>query len=249
VRYNTDGSLDPAFGTFGRVSTDFGTAAPSYAHGVALQPDGKIVAAGVEVVGGVGYVAVTRYLPNGTLDISFGTNGKVISQLGLTYDEANAVTVLSNGKIVVAGTSCQGTFARYAVVRYNPDGSPDGSYGIGGKIIVSFDDAGDLASAVALDQIGRVVLAGGANNLFGVARLTSEPFLKFTSITPTNGGQMLLQGLGMPATNHTLYASPNLTPGSFSTLAPITTDAGGFWQYLDPTAAVARNRSYRFSFP
>lgn len=249
VRYNTDGSLDPTFGTFGRVSTDFGSAAPSYAHGVALQPDGKIVAAGVMVVGGVGYIAVTRYLSNGTLDVSFGTNGKVVAQLGLTYDEANAVTVLPNGKIVVAGTSWQGSFARNAVVRLNPDGSFDSSYGVGGKVIVSFNDAGDFALGVAVDQVGRVVLAGGANNLFAVARLTSEPFLKFTSITPTNGGQMLLQGLGMPATNHTLYASPNLAPGSFSTLAPITTDAGGFWQYLDTTAAGVRNRSYRFSFP
>lgn len=249
VRYNTDGSLDPTFGTFGRVSTDFGSAAPSYVHGVALQPDGRIVAAGVMVVSGVGYMALTRYLPNGTLDSSFGTNGKVIAQLGLTYDEANAVTVLPNGKIIVAGTSWQGNFAREAVVRLNPDGSFDSSYGVGGKVIVSFDDAGDFGSGVAVDQIGRVVLAGTANNLFSVARLTSEPFLKFTSITSTNGGQMLLQGLGMPATNHTLYASPNLAPGSFSTLAPITTDAAGFWQYLDTTAAGVNHRSYRFSFP
>jgi uncharacterized delta-60 repeat protein len=249
VRFNTDGSLDPTFGTFGRVSTDFGSAAPSYAHGVALQPDGKIVAAGVVVVGGVGYVAVTRYMLNGTLDVSFGTNGKVVAQLGLTYDEANAVTVLPNGKIIAAGESWQGTFHRDAVVRLNPDGSFDSTYGVGGKVIVSFDDAGDSASAVALDQIGRVVLAGGANNLFGVARLTSEPFLKFTSITPTNGGQMLLQGLGVPSTNHSLYASPDLSPGSFNALAPITTDAGGFWQYLDTSAAGVSRRSYRFSFP
>jgi uncharacterized delta-60 repeat protein len=249
VRYNTDGSLDPTFGTFGRVSTDFGSAAPSYAHGVALQPDGKIVAAGVILVGGAGYVAVTRYLPSGTLDMSFGTNGKVVAQLGLTYDDANAVTVLPNGKIVVAGVSWQGNFSRDAVVRLNPDGSFDSSYGVGGKVIVSFDDAGDFARAVTVDQIGRVLLAGGANNLFSVARLTSEPFLKFTSITRTNGGQMLLQGLGLPNASHTLYASPNLAPGSFNTLAPVTTDAGGFWQYLDTSAAGVNRRSYRFSFP
>jgi uncharacterized delta-60 repeat protein len=249
VRYNSDGSLDPAFGAFGRVSTDFGSGNPSYAVGLALQPDGKLVAAGRVVIGGIGYFALTRYLPSGTLDASFGTGGKVTTQLGLSFDEAEAVAVMPNGKIVATGASWQGAFARDAVVRYNPDGSLDGSYGIGGKVIVSFDDAYDNAWAVAVDQIGRVVLAGDANNLFGVARLTSEPFLKFTSITPTNGGQMLLQGLGVPGTNHTLYASPNLAPGSFSTLAPITTDAGGFWQYLDTSAAGISRRSYRFSFP
>ena len=249
VRYNTDGSLDPAFGLSGRVSTDFGSGSPSYAVGLALQADGKLVAAGRVVVGGVGYFALTRYLPNGTLDAAFGTGGKVSTQLGLSFDEAQAIAVMPNGKIIAAGTSWQGTFARYAVVRYEPDGSLDSSYGVGGKVIVSFDDAGDLASAVALDPIGRVVIAGSANNLVGAARLTSEPFLKFTSITPTNGGQMLLQGLGVPEANHTLYASPNLAPGSFRTLAPVTTDAGGFWQYLDTSAAGVGSGSYRFSFP
>jgi hypothetical protein len=81
----------------------------------------------------------------------------------------------------------------------------------------------------------------------GIGRLAID----ITPNTPsrTNGGQMLLQGLGVPNTNHTLYASPNLSPGSFTTLAPLTTDAGGFWQYLDTSAAGVSRRSYRFSFP
>jgi len=157
--------------------------------------------------------------------------------------------VLPNGKIVVAGLSWQGSFDQYAVLRYNPDGSLDNSYGVGGKMIVSFEDGSDIGTAIALDQIGRAVVVGDAYDLFGVARLASEPFLKITSINQLTNGQVMLQGLGVPDGNHTLRASPNLSAGSFSPLDSVTPDAGGFWQYQDTTAVGLNSRFYRLSYP
>jgi len=249
VRFNSDGSLDNSFGSFGRVSTAFGAGNPAYAYCLAIQPDGKVLAAGVATVGGVGQVALCRYTTNGVLDTSFGAGGQVTTQVGLSYDQANAVAVLPNGKIVVAGISWQGSFSQYALVRYNPGGSLDSSYGIGGKVVVSFEDGYDQANALALDQIGRAVVAGNANDLFGVARLASEPYWEITSINHLADGQVVLQGLGVPETNHTLRASPHLAPGSFSTLDSVLTDAGGFWQYQDTNAVGLSSRFYRLSYP
>jgi uncharacterized delta-60 repeat protein len=250
VRYNADGTLDNSFGSLGRVVTGFGGGVAAFGLAMAIQPDGRILVAGGGNSNGVDYVALARYATNGVLDTTFGAAGWVVTQTGLVYDYAASLAVKSDGKIIVAGASQQGANYDYAVLRYTPNGSLDTSYGVGGKVLVSFGDGGnDLGNAVALDQIGRAVVAGGANNLFGVARLTSEAFLKITSINPATNGSVMLQGLGVPAAIHTLRASPDLTPGSFSPWSSVTTDAGGFWQYQDTNTAGVSRRSYRLSFP
>ena len=215
-----------------------------------LQPDGRIIVGGVLATNGSDYVALARYQTNGVLDPSFGPGGEVITQIGLVNDYAASLALAPNGKILVGGASQQGANYDYAVVRYNIDGSLDTGFGIGGKMVVSFGDGGsDLGNAMVLDQIGRPVVVGNANNLFGVLRLTSEPFLKITSINILTNGQALLAGLGVPVTNNTLLASPNLAPHSFNLLAPVATDAGGFWQYKDSTAAGLPMQFYRLSYP
>jgi len=156
---------------------------------------------------------------------------------------------MPNGKIVVSALSSQGVFAKYAAARFNPDGSLDASYGIGGKVLLDFEDGYDSATALALDQIGRAVLVGSANGLFGVARLASEPYLKITSIDAPIGGPVTLLGVGIPLANHTLLTSPNLVPGTFSPLDSVTTDAGGLWEYQDITTAGANTRFYRLTYP
>jgi uncharacterized delta-60 repeat protein len=248
LRFRPDGSLDTSFGSFGRVTSDFGTGHSSFGNALALQPDGKIILAGRVMLGSLGAVALARYNSDGTLDPSFGTGGKLITQVGIVYDYANSVAVMPDGKILVAGPSRQGNEDKYAILRYLPNGSLDSSYGIEGKMLVSFADGNDIANAVAIDQIGRAVVAGSAGSIFGIARLSSEPFLKITSISQTNNGQMMLRGLGAADANHTLLASPTVAPANFSPLAPITPDAGGFWQYLDSSAGVDK-RFYRLSLP
>jgi uncharacterized delta-60 repeat protein len=248
VRFTTAGALDNSFGTFGRVSTDFGPGNLTYAYGLAFQPDRKILVAGALSSGSVNYLALARYQSNGLLDPSFGSGGKVTTQVGLTYDQAKAVAVQPDSRIVVAGLSYQGGQAAFAVVRYDTNGVLDPSFGIGGKVIVSFQDGGDTASAVALDQIGRAVVGGYAAGLYGIARLQSEPFLKITSLNRLGNGHAVVRGLGVPLAGHTLHSSTDLGQ-AMSVLDAVTPDAGGFWQYDDAGAVSFDSRFYRLSFP
>src|SRR5262249_39979668 len=101
--YNADGSLDTTgFGTNGFVDTDFGTIRDA-AMAPAIQADGKILAVGF--TGGTAFdFAVARYNTDGSLDTTgFGTGGKVVTDFGTNDDEARAVAIQADGKIVVAG--------------------------------------------------------------------------------------------------------------------------------------------------
>jgi uncharacterized delta-60 repeat protein len=137
------GDLDATFGTGGKVTTDL--ASSDAALGVAVQSDGKIVAAGNTCAcstGGSGAFAVVRYNADGTLDTSFGGGGKVSSDFTAGTDAASAVILQTDGKVVAAGFSNYGPHAeRYkaALARYEADGSLDGSFGSGGKVSASLD--------------------------------------------------------------------------------------------------------------
>src|SRR6266536_6144139 len=120
ARYNADGSLDPSFGSGGKVTTDFGGF--DLALGVALQSDGKIVAAGQ---GGSSFdFALARYNADGSLDTSFGSGGKVTTDFGV-FDAATAVAIQRDGKIVATGSTFSSGFQQFALARYNADGSLD----------------------------------------------------------------------------------------------------------------------------
>jgi len=164
ARYNTDGSLDNAFGTGGKVTTDVTVSSENYAHDVAMasQSNGKIVVAGT-IRGTVDDAdfALARYNADGSLDTAFGSNGKVTTDFGSTSDHAWSVAVQTDGKIVVAGYSDQGdTDYDFALVRYHTDGSPDDTFGTGGKVTTDFGFSYDRAVAVAVDPDGKIVVAG-----------------------------------------------------------------------------------------
>ncbi len=161
------GDLDPTFGTGGRVTTDFGEA--ESANAVAVQPDGRVVVAGVAGPGGgasvFGDICVVRYKSDGTLDAGFGSGGKVLTDFGGTADSASAVLIQADGKIVVVGGAYSSGPARsdFALVRYNADGTPDNTFGTNGKVTPVFSAGRSAAAyAVAVQADGRLVVAGGA---------------------------------------------------------------------------------------
>jgi uncharacterized delta-60 repeat protein len=117
VRYNSDGSLDGTFDTDGKQTTPIGSSGAAYS--VVLQSDGKIVATGNAVIGGWDKFAIVRYNPDGSLDSSFGTAGKRTTAIGSRSDIAKSVVVQSDGNIVAAGYSDNGTNYDFAVVRYS----------------------------------------------------------------------------------------------------------------------------------
>src|SRR3569832_17270 len=94
------GALDLSFNGVGYVLTAVTT--NSYANAVAIQNDGKIVVGGS--TSGASF-ALVRYKSNGLLDSTFGTNGKVTTTIGSGGGNCNALVILSNGKILAAGTT------------------------------------------------------------------------------------------------------------------------------------------------
>ncbi|OFZ67241.1 MAG: hypothetical protein A2V79_12495 [Betaproteobacteria bacterium RBG_16_56_24] len=163
LRYNPDGSLDTTFNNTGKVLTAVGPISDD-AYAIALQTDGKIVVAG-SINNGVDFdVALVRYNSNGSMDTAFNTTGKVITAVGTNNDFATAVAVQPDGKIVVAGSSWNGSDNDFALLRYNPDGSLDTAFNTTGKIITAVGTGYDYAYAVALLPDGKILVAGPSSN-------------------------------------------------------------------------------------
>ncbi len=98
----------------------------------------------------------------GDLDLTFSGDGKLTDFLSRGDDSARGVAIQPDGKIVVAGTSWTGQVrgSDFAVVRYNTDGSLDTTFGTGGKVTTDFNSSYDFANAVAIQQDGKIVVAG-----------------------------------------------------------------------------------------
>ncbi len=162
VRYNINGSLDNSFGTGGMVSTNFGN--NGFAYAVAIQSDGKIVAAGSDNNSLTSNFALARYNTDGSPDASFGTGGKVVTSFGNEFGFAYDVAIQPDGKIIAAGYSRTGTNLGFALVRYNPDGSLDASFGAGGKVVTIFGNGNSIPkNTVAIQSDGKIVVVGSSN--------------------------------------------------------------------------------------
>ena len=167
ARYNDDGSLDTSFGAGGKVTTDFAST-DDIPYTVAVQADGKIVLAGITDSGNASNFGLVRYNVDGSLDASFGSGGKVVTDFGANFEAGNSVTIQADGKIVVAGFSFLGSFnVDFALARYNSDGSLDTSFGTGGRVITAFGSNNESAVSVVIQSDGKIVLAGSTNS--GVA--------------------------------------------------------------------------------
>ena len=178
----TAGTLDPTFHGTGIVLP----AMSGRFRGVAVQPDGRIVAAGTEfVAAGTWRWTVQRFLDDGSADASFGSAG-VVSLFGASNaDEANQLVLDGAGRILVVGTSVHLSHMDVTVVRLNPDGTLDGTFGAGGvtRVHGGFKNTGSSwGRALALDGSGRIVVAGltsGKRDLDMVlARLTANGALE-----------------------------------------------------------------------
>lgn len=200
VRYGTEGLLDPSFGTGGVVTTTFPGSDSSIALAVALQPDGKLLAAGAVTSGALSDFGLARYDADGALDPSFGSGGLVTTDFASGSDQARHLVVQSDGRIVAAGFARTGTAfgpGDFALARYAADGTLDASFGTGGRVTTSF--GGDAAAfALVLQPDGKLVAAGEAVDDFALARYDA------------NGG--LDPGFGSGGTVTTAF--PGATPGS-----------------------------------
>ena len=157
ARYNRNGTLDTSFGGDGKVVTNFSTIADDFANSVAVQADGKIVAAGHSS----DRFALARYNSDGELDVTFSGDGKMTTNFSSAFDDALGVAVRANGKIVAAGHAGSDKFA---LARYNPNGTLDATFSGNGKVTTNFSPVSDLATAVAIQANGKIVAAGTAGS-------------------------------------------------------------------------------------
>jgi uncharacterized delta-60 repeat protein len=183
ARYDTTGSLDPSFGSDGEVTTDFG-GGQNAAYAVTLDEADRSTAAGYACTLGACDFAVARYNADGSPDTTFDGDGMTTTEIAGRGDYPTAMTLDDASRIIVAGyASTPGT--DFALVRYGPDGGLDPSFGIGGKVITDFAGFPDSPAGVAVDEAGRIVVAGKTSVVAGmddgiVARYTPAGSLDTT---------------------------------------------------------------------
>ena len=133
------------------------------AFAVTLQPDGKIVAAGNAYNVSNNDIALARYNTDGTLDTDFGTSGKVLTGFDESWDNARAMAVQEDGKIVLVGEVCKDGTYDFGVARYNADGTPDTTFSGDGKLTTDFAGGNDYGYGVGIEPDGKIVVAGRAS--------------------------------------------------------------------------------------
>ena len=181
IRYNIDGDVDLSFGNNGQVIEQINPGTEDRFSTMALQADGKILVAGSTKIypnTGKSDVVVMRFDSTGKIDSSFATNGfSVVSYLDTTdsYDQAFALLIRSNGKIIVAGQSSGPSPFGYVksydtYIQFDVNGKIDSSFGINGKVM-TFTNNSDLS--VALQNDGKLI-AGGKYTL-----IYPSPYISF----------------------------------------------------------------------
>lgn len=185
-RYNSDGSLDSTFDGDGIAITSFDAVFGSSARDVLIQPNGKILAAGVRFVTNGVEAVLARYNDDGSRDTLFDGDGRVItatSQLRIA-----AIALQSDGKILAVGDSSDGAVLRITVLRYKLDGTLDNTFGNGGIVTTPIGTLGGNGNAIAVQPDGNIVVGGLANfDLEGSTFLSDFALVRYGEPNP-NGG-------------------------------------------------------------
>ena len=157
------GDLDPTFGDGGRIPPPGGSQNNAWATGIAVQPDQRIVVLGTDNY----RIVLTRFLPDGTLDPSFGSGGEVLTALSESCPGSigNDVQLQNDGKIVVTGSGGCGPEHGAYVLRYMPDGSLDPTFDEDGKLLIrsaiTIPSFFSTSCRPAVQSDGRILLSCG----------------------------------------------------------------------------------------
>ena len=177
IRLDASGKLDTGFDGDGKVVTNLSDQSFEFTRGMALQADGKVVLVGTTDDGDNRNFAAVRFNADGSIDTTFGTNGRVVIDFGGMgnlgrEDMANAVAIQDDGKIVIGGSTRSVTGNPiYAAVRLNPDGSFDTTFDADGKVAIDLIDPGSANEVIAvlIQPDGKIVLVGEGPSATGAA--------------------------------------------------------------------------------
>jgi uncharacterized delta-60 repeat protein len=191
VRLNSDGTLDNTFNNSGKATFDISSSCSTFgclnngAYALKIQRDNKILLAGRAWNTNRLAFGIARLNADGTLDTTFGSNGKVVTSIstGTGHDFAFAMDLQKDDKIVMAG-SAAGNGMDFALVRFNTDGSLDNTFGTGGVVITSINSGDDSASSLIIGPDGTIVAAGyctvGGNRDFALVSYNANGSLDTT---------------------------------------------------------------------
>jgi uncharacterized delta-60 repeat protein len=237
ARYNADGTLDTSFGSGGKVVTNFGGDDYLSRHGLVMQSDNKLVVAGTSYAGCCGDFVLARYDTNGTLDNTFGTNGKVKADFNAGNDSVSGFGIQSNGKFVLGGVSnILGTGSVGTLVRYSSNGALDTSFGTGGHVT---DAAGYSALTIQADDkivvlngdsIARYSADGVLDATFGTAGKTPPIDMYFIyAVTIQPDAKIVVAGSEFNPYKFAVvrYNANGTIDGSFGSGGKVTTEFGG----------------------
>ncbi|MEY4875994.1 MAG: hypothetical protein RL708_1143 [Bacteroidota bacterium] len=170
IRLTTTGSFDSSFGTNGKATFDFNNSSDE-AKKILLQPDGKIIVAGFNTT--IGAFATLRCNSNGTLDNSFGSNGKVTT----TFNGAamvSSIALQTDGKIIICGSDLVGGFPNFAMLRYTSSGTLDNGFGTNGKTYIDPVSGSLNGNAIKLLSDGKIIAGGTLNGDFALLKFKSN---------------------------------------------------------------------------
>lgn len=176
ARFLPDGRIDRSFGRKGRATTAFTGDSGDRIRAIAIQPDGKIVAGGVTYNGPDHNLdfALVRYLPDGSLDRSFGDRGRVVTSAlpGAVSDSINALTLQEvDGEICIVAVGGEGGFV---IARYRSDGRLDTRFGQGGVVTDLFTQYIGAARGVLATPDGKIVVTGHIDHDVATVRLLTD---------------------------------------------------------------------------
>ncbi len=160
------GTLDPSFGDNGITRTSLNYYGDS-ARAVIIDQNDHILVAGISDNGSDYDFSLARYNQDGSLDKTFNSDGTVSTQIGSGDDQATAIALQKDGKIIVTGYTSSGEDTDFALARYNEDGSLDQNFGLGGIVVLPIGMGNDRAKAVAIQEDGSIVVAGSAGGTTG----------------------------------------------------------------------------------
>ncbi|HEX9636510.1 MAG TPA: hypothetical protein VGB99_03170 [Acidobacteriota bacterium] len=174
ARFLANGPLDTPFAGQGWALTDFG--GTDWANSVALHDDGRILAAGRGITD---YYAWTRYLPDGSPDLSLARTGRRLVDDGPLFGGAEDLALQSDGKVILAGPTNFVGPIDFGTLRYFADGQLDLAFGAVGAASIHLGEDGSYVRALAIQPDGKIVLVGwvtvGNSSVAGLARLLASP--------------------------------------------------------------------------
>ena len=261
LRFNADGSSDATFGAGGALNAPF----TAWANGtaVALQSDGKIVAAGATNDGTSNVFAVARFNADGSIDTTFNTTGTASAAAGTGSVSTTGVAIQPDGKIVLVGELVNANQYLFELVRFNADGSLDTSFGSAGSVTPALGTGNSGAGAVAIQPDGKIVAVGysssgtqavpvvvryGADgsldttfNATGIATASLGVSATGDAVAIQADGKIVIAGTTTPtATSETQFGVARFTPsGSLDTTFDATGTVSTKLGYSDRAFAVA----------